>query len=47
MVRAHDEGEMEMLPLFRLPTQDAPESLPKPKLLGGKTLGEELSERAA
>jgi len=40
VVRAHDDDDV--LPIFRLPTQEAPESLPMPHLLGGKTIGEEL-----
>lgn len=40
VVRAYDDDDV--LPIFRLPTQEAPESLPMPHLLGGKTIGDEL-----
>jgi hypothetical protein len=45
VVKAHEEDEVEFLPIWsgRLPELD-PEKVPKGHNLGGKTLGEELSE---
>jgi len=43
LVRHHDEDDV-VLPIWKLPTEPAPpENLPRPTLLGGKTIGDELA----
>lgn len=48
MVKDHDDDEIIPIISGRMPSLEAPESLPKPKvMMGGKTIGEELGERSA